>query len=81
LDGDAIPGILDSDFCRPRPADDLLSRPANPKAKHDLKNQLGIILGFSELLLADMADDDPRRPDVMEIRGALELAMQLLRSL
>ena len=81
LDGDAIPGIFDPDFCRPRFVDDLRSRSANPKIKHDLKNQLGVILGFSELLLADLADDDPRRPDVMEIRGALESAMELVRSL
>jgi signal transduction histidine kinase len=48
------------------------------KALHDLKNQLGIILGFSELLLADMTTDDPRRPDVTEIRTATLNAMQLV---
>ena len=53
-------------------------RSAESKATHDLKNQLGIILGFSELLLADMTADDPRRPDVTEIRTATLSAMQLV---
>jgi hypothetical protein len=53
----------------------------NSTVRHDVKNQLGIVLGFSELILADMAANDPRRPDLMEIRGATEIAMQLVRSL
>lgn len=32
---------------------------------HDFKNQLGIVLGFSEPLLADLADTDPRKADPM----------------
>ena len=54
---------------------------ADSKARHDFKNHMGIILGFSELLIADMADDDPRKPDVMEIRTAALSAMELLRLL
>lgn len=46
--------------------------------KHDLKNQLGIVLGFSELLLHDMPVDDPRRPDIAEICAAAERAMHLV---
>ena len=37
---------------------------------HDLKNQLGIVLGFLELLIEDTPDGDPRRPDLLEIRKA-----------
>lgn len=32
------------------------------KNRDDFKNQLGIILGFSEILLAEAAASDPRRP-------------------
>ncbi len=45
---------------------------------HDMKNMLGIIIGYSSLLLDDMAADDPRRPDVDEIRKAGEGALALL---
>lgn len=48
------------------------------KVRHDLRNQLGIILGFSELLLADGAVSDPWRSDVEEIRKAAATALDLL---
>ena len=43
--------------------------------EHTLKNQLGIILGFSELLLQASAQDDPRRRDIEEIRKAAAAAV------
>ena len=55
-----------------------LPSPPASKITHDFKNQLGIILGFSELLLADMADDDLRKPDIAEIRRAALIALQLV---
>jgi hypothetical protein len=45
-----------------------------------MKNQLGIILGFSELLLEEFATGDPRRDDVQEIHKAAGRAMELLSS-
>lgn len=48
---------------------------------HEFKNQLGIILGFSELLLAEMAPSDPRRPDLEEIERAAKAAMALIARL
>ena len=45
---------------------------------HDLKNLLGIIIGYSALLLDEMPGDDSRRPDVDEIRKAGEGALALL---
>jgi signal transduction histidine kinase len=42
----------------------------DPVRVHRLKNKLAIILGFSELLLSDLADDDPRRADVLQILEA-----------
>jgi signal transduction histidine kinase len=50
----------------------------NRKFVHDMKNMLGIVIGFSELLLDDLAADDPKRADVAEIRKAGEHALVLL---
>jgi hypothetical protein len=49
--------------------------------RHDFKNQLGIILGFSEILLAESAASDPRRGDLEEIRKAAMAALRLLARL
>lgn len=48
--------------------------------RHDVKNQLGIILGFSELLLEEMEQSDRRRPDIEEIHAAATRAMALVAS-
>jgi signal transduction histidine kinase len=48
------------------------------KDHHDFKNQLGIILGFSEVLLGEAAPDDPRRDDFEEIHKAASAALDLL---
>jgi signal transduction histidine kinase len=45
---------------------------------HDLKNQLGIILGFSELLLEEFDPADARRADVEEIHTAVHRALEIL---
>jgi hypothetical protein len=50
----------------------------DPASVHRLKNQLAIIMGFCELLLGDMADDDPRRRDVMHIQTAGRSALDEL---
>jgi signal transduction histidine kinase len=49
--------------------------------RHDIKNQLGIVLGFTEVLLADMTPDDPRYEDLREIHAAAHRAMALVREL
>ena len=49
--------------------------------RHDFKNQLGIILGFSEILLAEAAAGDPRRHDLEEIHKAAATALDLLEGL
>ena len=48
------------------------------KIRHDFKNQLAIIQGFAELLLAEAAADDPRREDFEEISKAAVSALDLL---
>jgi signal transduction histidine kinase len=45
---------------------------------HDIENQLAVIQGFAELLLADAAADDPRRDDFDRIRDAALTARRLL---
>ena len=55
--------------------------PHRNRFKHDIMNQLGIILGFSELLLEEMAAGDPRRGDVVEMHAAAERAMNLVARL
>jgi hypothetical protein len=49
--------------------------------RHDIKNQLGIILGFSGLLLQELDAADTRRSDVEEIHAAALRAMQLVADL
>ncbi len=51
---------------------------ADRKFVHDMKNMLGIVIGYSSLLLDEIAVDDPRRGDVDEIRKAGESAVALL---
>ena len=46
---------------------------------HELKNSLGIILGFAELLLDDTPLQEPRHADLCEIKQAAERAMDIVR--
>ncbi|MES1259105.1 MAG: hypothetical protein ABUL71_00825 [Gemmatimonadota bacterium] len=50
----------------------------NDRLRHDFKGHLTIILGFSELLIAQSPADDPRRRDLMEIQQAARDALALL---
>jgi two-component system cell cycle sensor histidine kinase/response regulator CckA len=45
---------------------------------HDMKNYLGIIIGYSNLVLEELPPEDPRRTDIDEIRKAGEAALALL---
>ena len=48
------------------------------RARHDFKNQLAIIRGFSEILIEETAADDPRRRDLEEIHTAAVTALALI---
>ena len=48
---------------------------------HDFNNLLTVILSYTQILLADIADSDPRRDDVQEIQRAAERATSLTRQL
>lgn len=52
-----------------------------PELLHQLKNHLGVVVGFTELLLAEFPDTDPRRADLLQIRAAAAAAMALLPAL
>ena len=45
---------------------------------HDMKNYLGIVIGYSNLLLEELPPEDPHRTDIDEIRKAGEAAIALL---
>ena len=53
----------------------------NARWRHDLKNQLGIILGYSELMLERMDPSNPFREDVEEILKAAQQALTLMRQI
>jgi len=48
------------------------------KTRHDFNNQLTIIRGFAEILIADATPGDPRRRDFEEIHKAAVTAIALL---
>lgn len=43
-----------------------------------MKNQLGVVLGFADLLLNELGPDDPHRADIQEIHRAAARARELL---
>jgi hypothetical protein len=45
---------------------------------HDMKNYLGIVIGYSNLVLDELPPEDPRRTDIDEIRKAGEAALALI---
>jgi len=45
---------------------------------HRLKNHIAIIVGYCDLLLAEVPDDDRRRADILEVHKAGRDAMALM---
>ena len=52
-----------------------------PEIVHKLRNHLGVVIGFAELLLTEFPDDDPRRADMLQIKASAAAAMALLPAL
>lgn len=59
----------------------MRSIPSRDEWRHDLKNQLGIVIGFAEIVLAELDPSSPLRGDVEEIHAAARRAMELVRAL
>ena len=53
-------------------------QPPSDRWIHDMKNCLGIVMGFADLLLDEMPPDDTRREDIQEIANAARRAVQLM---
>jgi hypothetical protein len=45
---------------------------------HQLKNQLGVAVGFVDLLLDEAAPDDPHREDLLRVQDAMRKALALI---
>jgi hypothetical protein len=48
---------------------------------HEFKNYLAVIVGFCDVLLSELPDDDPKRADVLEMQKAARAAVTLLPDL
>jgi PAS domain S-box-containing protein len=48
---------------------------------HDFNNMLGVISGYTDIVLGDMAGDDPRRADLEEVQRAAVRSVDLTRQL
>jgi hypothetical protein len=46
--------------------------------EHGLRNQFGVILGYCEAIVHDLAPGEPARADVLEIQKAAAAALQLI---
>ena len=52
-----------------------------PSLLHQFKNQLGIVVGFCDLILLELAESDPKHADLLEIHKAANAAIALLPEL
>ena len=48
---------------------------------HQLKNHIAVVIGFCDLLLRDLSEDDPNRADILKMRETGHDAMALLPEL
>lgn len=55
-----------------------MAEPTSEQIIHRLKNHLCVIVGFCDLLIAEIAADDPRRADLLEVNKAAREAMLLM---
>ena len=52
--------------------------PTNAEVVHLLKNHLAVIVGFCDLLIADIPDGDPRKADLQDVHKAAREAMEVM---
>lgn len=54
-------------------------RSRDPDTQHELRNQLALISGYSDLLLSEAPPEHPWHGDLLEIHKAAAAALMLLR--
>jgi hypothetical protein len=59
----------------------MTSPPNIRRLLHDLTNQIGIVYGFSGLLVTEIDAGDPHKSDVEDINNAAQAALVLLEQL
>jgi hypothetical protein len=52
-----------------------------PELLHQFANHLSVVVGFCDMLLAEMAENDERHADIREISNAANAAMALIPEL
>jgi hypothetical protein len=64
------------------PPQDKSGHPAGDRRRlHNVRSHLSIILGFCDLLLAEIPDTDRKHADLLEIRKAAVAASALLENM
>jgi len=67
---------------QPGPPQDKNGHPAGDRRRlHNVRNHLSIILGFCDLLIAEIPDTDRKHADLLEIRKAAVAASALLENM
>ncbi len=46
---------------------------------HNVRNHLSVVIGYCDLLLAELPESDSRHKDILEMRKAAHAAMALLQ--
>jgi hypothetical protein len=54
---------------------------ANDQLVHELKNHFAVVVGFCDLLLTELPEDDPKRADLQQMQQAEHAAVALLPNL
>jgi hypothetical protein len=52
-----------------------------PELLHRFKNQLALGMGFCNLLIDEMENQDPRRQDILQVQHAIQEAINMLPEL
>ena len=66
----------------PGPSPDKTEQAAGDRRRlHNVRNHLSIILGFCDLLIAEIPDTDRKHADLLEIRKAAAAASAILEHL
>lgn len=55
--------------------------PGDSRRLHNVRNHLAVIVGFCDLLLGEIPENDRKHADILEMRKAAHAAMTLLEGL